>query len=547
MKVIPIDVPELGNRSYIVHDGSSAIVIDPSRKTKQIINQAKKAKVKIVAVFETHIHNDYVTGGFALAKELGCDYYVSAEEYVEFERKKIVHEETIKIGELEITALASPGHTHHHLSYLVVQKKSKPVLFSGGSLLYGAVGRTDLVSPESTAELAKAQYRTAQFFVDRLDPATELYPTHGFGSFCAATETEHISASTIKHQLKTNSAYTAENEASFVKELIKSLDAYPSYYAYMASFNLKGPIDPKLDSPKPLNKQAILRALHAGAAVIDMRSRIAYAVEHLPGSYNIELSNSLATYVGWLFAWETPVILVAASAKAISEAQEQLSLIGRDIISGKITPTELLKSNNNTASYAVRGFVDVPDALKNGNVSILDVRRRLEWEKGHIPKARHIPIHELINRINEIAKDKEVWVHCASGFRASIAASILSGNGYDVVLIDDNYENASKAGLIPIVKQKFVAEIIAGKSQLVDVREDSEWEKGHAKEALHMPLGRLLDNDFGELTTKKPTYIYCATGERSGMAENYLKQVGFEVINIGGLDDWIHAGGSIGY
>jgi hydroxyacylglutathione hydrolase len=545
MKIIAIDVPELGNRSYIVHDGTIGIVIDPSRRTAEFIAAAKKAKIEIGAVFETHVHNDYVTGGYALAQQLAKPYYVSAHEQVGFERQDISPEQSVRIGTLEVIALASPGHTHHHLAYLVTQKRAKPALFSGGSLLYGAVGRTDLVSAEATVPLAKAQYRTAQFFVDRLDPATELYPTHGFGSFCAATETEHVAVSTMKHQMKTNQAYTAKNESSFVKELLKNLDAYPAYYAQMAPSNAKGPTEPNLAAPKRLTREAVLRALHDGAAIIDMRSRTAYAAEHLAGTYNIELGNSLATYAGWLFAWETPLILVAATSQEITIAHEQLSLIGREIVAGKIAATDLLKSTNQATTYPVCTFADLPDALARKHVTVLDVRRRLEWQKGHLPQAKHVPLHELTMRLDELPSDTEVWVHCASGFRAGIAASILSGNGYHPVLIDDNYENAKKAGLFPVKKRAFVAEIAAGKAQLLDVRDDAEWQTGHAKGALHIPVGQLLSEGLEALPKNARIYLYCASGQRSGMAEQYLTSQGYHATNIGGLSDWVQAGGSI--
>jgi hydroxyacylglutathione hydrolase len=545
MTVIAIDIPELGNRSYLIHDGTVAIVVDPSRRTQQITDIAKAASVSIAAVFETHIHNDYVTGGYTLSRKLNIPYYVSAHDHVHFEREKIDHEQTVTVGKLSVTALASPGHTSHHLSYLVEQTAAPAALFSGGSLLYGAVGRTDLVSAEDTLPLARAQYQTARFFVDRLQPSTVLYPTHGFGSFCAATDTENVALSTIAQQLKSNQVYTAKDESSFVEELVSGLDAYPAYYAYMASANLKGPLSPSLDAPAQLTKEAVMQAMHTGAAIIDMRSRTAYAAKHTLGTYNIELSDDLATYVGWLIEWDAPLILVASSAREVAQAQEQLSLIGRDVIAGKIQPAELLKDPTELGLYPVRSFVDLAAALPTGNVLVLDVRRKLEWQKGHIPKAVHIPLHELRTRLTELSGDREIWIHCASGFRASIAASILSGAGNKVVLINDNYTNVRKAGLLPIHKQKFVDDIAKNQAQLLDVRDNSEWKDEHAKGATHIPLGQLLDGDTASLIIEKPVYVYCEMGERSGMAASFLNGQGFSATNIGGLTDWVQAGGTI--
>lgn len=445
MNVTALDVPELGNRSYIIHDGEIAVVVDPSRRSQEFINRAKELGVAIKAVFETHIHNDYVTGGYALAQKLGAPYYVSAEDEVSFAREEVEPDQTINVGKLKITALKSPGHTFHHLSYLIEEPDSAPALFSGGSLLYGAVGRPDLVSAESTAPLANAQYQTAQFFIERLTPETRLYPTHGFGSFCAATDTESVDVSTLAEQLKTNHAYTSKDQESFVRELINGLDAYPSYYAYMGPANLKGPLEPSLEDPSLLTKEAVMRALHEGAAIVDMRSRTAYAAEHVPGTYSIELSNSLATYVGWLIAWEAPLILVAESSEEVKMAREQLSLIGREIVAGQVRPADLLQGLGKPSSYPVRSFADL--AIIQDETKVLDVRRNAEWKKDHIKNALHIPLHELSSRLKEVPEDHEVWVHCGSGFRASIGASILSGAGKEPVLIDDSFDKAKQAGL----------------------------------------------------------------------------------------------------
>lgn len=541
MNVIPIDIPELGNRSYLVHDGAAAIVIDPSRRTKQIIDIAKKENVTIRAVFETHVHNDYVTGGLALAQQLKIPYYVSAHDEVSFSREPIEPDQLVIVGKLLITALAAPGHTYHHLGYLVTSEPELPAFFSGGSLLYGAVGRTDLVSDADTRPLAKAQYQTAQYFRDRLDPATKLYPTHGFGSFCAAAQTDEVSVSTLKQQIATNNVYNAKDENSFIDELIAGLDDYPAYYTYMAAANLQGPAAPHLNPPAQLTKASVMSALHSGVAVVDMRTRTAYAEKHVTGTYNVELSKDLATYVGWLIEWDTPLILVAGSEKDVTTAQEQLSLIGREVTGGQIGAPELL---TDTASYPVQNFADLQLAQTKGDLTILDVRRNSEFEKRQIPNALHIPLHELQHRLPELDTDKPIWVHCSNGFRASIAASVLSSKQIDVILINDDFSRATKAGLIPIEQKPFVDEVASGSAQLVDVRDDEEWQAGHAKGALHMPLGQILESDTDALDMHKPIYLYCDTGDRSGMAENFLSSMGYNAVNIGGITDWIQAGGS---
>lgn len=156
----------------------------------------------------------------------------------------------------------------------------------------------------------------------------------------------------------------------------------------------------------------------------------------------------------------------------------------------------------------------------------------------------HIPLHELSDRLTEVPTDTDIWVHCSSGFRASIAASILSGQKRRVTLINDDFKNATAAGLIPIEKKPYIKEISDGIAQLVDVRDDAEWQAGHAVGAIHMPLGQILEGDTAELDTIKPIYLYCDTGDRSGMAENYLSSMGYQATNIGGITDWVQAGGT---
>lgn len=541
MNIIPIDVPELGNRSYLIHDGRDAVLIDPSRRIQQIATIAQKEQVRIRAIFETHVHNDYITGGFSLGRQLKIPYYISGHDNIAFSHEHIESEQSIAIGTLTITAIATPGHTHHHTGYLVSTGKAVPAFFSGGSLLYGAVGRTDLVSEKYTKPLAEAQYKTAHYLAKRLRPDTKLYPTHGFGSFCAANQAEDVSVSTLAHQLKVNPAYTATDLETFVKELVAGLDTYPAYYAHMSPANAEGPLIPQLTAPAKLSRESLLAAVHSGAGVVDIRSRTAYAAQHLPGTYSIEASNELATYIGWLIAWDAPLILIAESPEAVASAQEQLSLIGRDIVDGQITPSNALNSAD-VKSYPVHTFADLTETSRRP--TILDVRRQSEWQKAHVDHAIHIPLHELRTRLDELSNDSPIWVYCSSGFRASIAASILASNRRDVVLVDDSFSSALKLGLVPVTRQPFVGEVHAGGSQLVDIRDDAEWNAGHAEGALHMPLGRIMGGDLEPLDIRKPVYLYCETGERSGMAEDFLRSMGFDATNIGSLNDWLQAGGS---
>ena len=207
MEVITIETPQLGDRTYLVHDGAVGVVIDPQRDTDRVEKAVSDAGVRITHVAETHIHNDYVTGGLQLAQDHNAAYLVNAADDVPYTRQPISDGETVQVGRMVLKAVATPGHTHHHLSYIVTDG-GRQAVFSGGSLLYGSVGRTDLVSEEDTVPLTHHQYRSVRRLVDEAGKDAGLYPTHGFGSFCSSGPASGAESSTIGEQLNDCLLYT---------------------------------------------------------------------------------------------------------------------------------------------------------------------------------------------------------------------------------------------------------------------------------------------------------------------------------------------------
>jgi len=189
-EVVTIETTGLGDRSYLIHDGNTAVVVDPQRDLDRVLLAAQASAVRIALVLETHIHNDYVTGGLALAEATGADYIVAATEDVGFHRTAARNGDQFTFGSLALTAVSTPGHTPAHLSYVLHDSTSHPVaVFTGGSMLFGAVGRTDLISADQTEWLTRAQYRSVRRLAEELPDDVAVYPTHGFGSFCSATPT----------------------------------------------------------------------------------------------------------------------------------------------------------------------------------------------------------------------------------------------------------------------------------------------------------------------------------------------------------------------
>jgi glyoxylase-like metal-dependent hydrolase (beta-lactamase superfamily II)/rhodanese-related sulfurtransferase len=445
MEVVTIETPQLGDRSYLVHDGEVGVVIDPQRDTDRVDKAIADAGVRITHVAETHIHNDYVTGGLQLARDHNAAYLVSAEDNVPYERQPISDGDSVRVGRMVLKAVATPGHTHHHLSYIVTDGDRQAV-FSGGSLLYGSVGRTDLVSAEDTVPLTHHQYASVRKLAQEAGTDAGLYPTHGFGSFCSSGPASGAESSTIGEQLAENHALTDPDEEHFVRELIHNLTAYPSYYAHMAPINLAGPTAPDLDVPDSLDGEELAARLERGEWVVDLRNRIAFAGNHLRGSVSFEYGDGtkFTAFLGWVLPWHEKLTLVG-ERQDVEDAIRDLSRIGIDNPDAAIgaRPADLAPGAA-TSSYESVGWQEVLQRPKEDR--ILDVRRTDEFEESHIQDAVNIPLHELLRRMDEVPAGR-LWVHCGSGYRSAVAASLLQRAGRDVVHVDAKFRRAEKAGL----------------------------------------------------------------------------------------------------
>ena len=442
MDILTVETSSLGDRSYVVHDGAVAAVIDPQRDIDRVTALLEDHQLTLAAVFETHVHNDYVTGGYQLARDTGAAYYVSGDEQLGFDSTPIRDGQAVEIGTFIVRAMHTPGHTPTHLSYVVAEGERDVAVFTGGSLLYGSVGRTDLIAADQTDQLTRLQYRSARRLATELADGVEVRPTHGFGSFCSSGDTTGTSESTVGTERRNNQALTIGDEDEFVRMLIAGLDDYPAYYAHMGPINRSGPGDVDLSRPGLVDTAELLRRIHAGEWVVDLRTRTAFARDHVTGTINIELADSASTYLGWLIPWNTPVTLLADSAGDIAEMQRQLVRIGIDRPAGQFPEgVDAVGSVAPRSTYAVSDFAGLRQAVDaQRDIAVVDARRTLEWDDGHLPMAIHIPLHEIEQRLREVP-DTEIWVHCASGYRASIAASLLARAGRRVVLVDDEFDD----------------------------------------------------------------------------------------------------------
>ncbi|WP_107771247.1 MBL fold metallo-hydrolase [Nocardioides sediminis] len=449
LDVIPIETPTLGDRSYLVHDGEVAFVVDPQRDIDRVLDLLEEHGVRLTHVFETHIHNDYVTGGLALAQRTGAQYLVNGEDDVSFTRTPLADGQVVEVGgRMRVTALATPGHTFTHLSYALTDRgpdgDEHVAVFSGGSLLYGATGRPDLLGPEHTDALVRHQHASAHRLAELLPDEAEVFPTHGFGSFCSATQSE-ATESTIGQEKRSNPVLT-QDEETYVRELLDGLGAYPAYYAHMGPANAGGPSEPDLSPPSVADAAELRRRIETGEWVVDLRNRTAFAAGHAPGTLNFGLDGGFATYLGWLVSWGTPITLLGETAEDVAEAQRELVRIGIDRPAAHATGGPEDWTDRELASFPTATFADLADVRHHREVVVLDVRRTDEYDAARIAGAVNVPIHELPRRLDEVPAG-EVWVHCAGGYRASVAASFLSAAGRSLVAIDDSFDNAGQVGL----------------------------------------------------------------------------------------------------
>ncbi|TXC97383.1 MBL fold metallo-hydrolase [Streptomyces sp. ISID311] len=441
-----IDLEGLGNRSYLAGGRQTAVAVDPPRDFDRVLAVAARRGVRISHVVETHIHNDYVTGGLELARVTGAAYLVPAGAHVAFTRVPVADGDTVTVDSgLQLRAVATPGHTSHHTSYVLQEQGASVAAFTGGSLLIGTVGRPDLVEPRLTEQLARAQHASAHRLAAELPDETPVLPTHGFGSFCSSAQADG-DATTIGKEKSANAALTTDVD-SFVVQLIAGLDDAPAYYTHMGPANAAGPTPVDLTPPALADADEIAARLADGEWVVDLRNRVAFAEGHVAGSFNFEADGKIATYLAWLIPWGKPVTLLAESPEQLAAAQRELVRVGidRPAAAATGTPQEWVPEGDSPASFPRSTFAGLAEHGTD-DIVVLDVRRDSERVAGYLEGSVHIPLHQLHKRLGEVPAGT-IWVHCAGGMRAGIAASLLDAGGRDVVAVDDGFDAAEGAGL----------------------------------------------------------------------------------------------------
>ena len=417
-----VPAPELGNASFLVADRERgvALVIDPLRDISRYLRIADSLGVKVTSALDTHLHNDFVSGRRELAAAVGTNI------------AELTPGHDLPLGEITIQALHTPGHTPDHLSYLLIERDRPRALFSGGAVMIGAIARTDLFGPHLAVQLALEALRTLQVRLRGLPDDIAVFPTHGSGSFCG-TGGHSGHETTLGHERATNPFFQTTEVMQFLARALNQ-QRYPAYYRDMAAINLAGPkllgIDPA--PPRKLSADAVAALIDEGAAVVDVRQGRDYDTGHIPGSYGVGLDGPFSAWVGWLVPRGRTIVLAGGTDAQHREAQRQLYRIGFDSVAGALDGG-MDAWHAGGRELSIFETVDVEDMaawiLSAEPMTVVDARDEHEWAAGHVPGAIHMYVPDVSHRADEIPTVAPVAVHCASGYRAGIAASLLEQAG----------------------------------------------------------------------------------------------------------------------
>lgn len=435
MKVKLFETEGLGDNSYIVQSGKEVAIVDPQRDVWRFTEMIDENDLKLKYILETHVHNDYISGALELKDRYrGVDLALPKLGDYEFEHKGVREGDSLKLGTVELSVLDTPGHTYEHISWVAKQGKQELGAFTGGSLIVGSAGRTDLLGHDHTHELTKLQFESMQKY-RQFSNDLKIYPTHGQGSFCTSANTDASRTSTLEREYQINQALKIKEEQEFIKTILSGLKKYPDYYPYMAPINKKGPkIYGNLPEPKPLNLEEF-KEVSKTATIVDTRHGKDFARIHVPNSYNFQMANSTFSYIGWILPFNSPIVIISGDdyQSDAFELTTQLFRIGFENVKGYLDGgiQTWIEAGQKTKSYHAEDVHEID--LGNINPSrMIDIRDPEEIKETPMDGVSTIFLSEIPQK--NLQKDN-YYVYCVSGQRAATAASLLELAGKDVTLI----------------------------------------------------------------------------------------------------------------
>lgn len=463
-----ISTPGLSINSYLLGDEKTkeCVVIDPTRYVVPYIVQAQNAGLDIVGILETHVHADFVSGSKELKHQLNEKPHIYAsgmggEQWVPIYTDRVVKQGTqLKIGDLRLEALHTPGHTPEHVVWICYDESRSShcpwFVFTGDCLFVGSIGRPDLLGKDETSVLASHYYHTLFEVLASLPDFVEILPTHGEGSLCGKA-LKARSTSTLGYERLFNSSFKKEPEEQWINHLLKGVLPVPPYFKRLKKNNLLG--SPLLSSLRVIKwEEEDKKPSIAQLFLLDIRHPEVFASSHLMGSLNIPFSSTFSQWAGWMLPEHTPIGLVIENKSICLEVIEQLRLMGFDQDIWMIE----LGINNLDFSYPLSSFamMEAEELAQHQPhfqfLYVLDVRTSEEWNLGHILGSHHLELNALENSLSQLPHDQSIVLVCRSGHRASLAASLLRKHGFaSLVNLRGGIQAWKQAGLpIALGKEK---------------------------------------------------------------------------------------------
>ena len=431
-ELIPLVDEGLGNSAYLLELGDGrALAVDPSLDLRAVMRAAGQRGLRIAYTAETHLHADFLSGVRQLAHDHGTQVLASAAGDRGYGHRRLVDGDEVDLSGLRLRALATPGHTDEHLSYVVLDGSREVGVFTGGSLIVGAAARTDLLGADRTEESARAQYRSLRRLA-ALPDATAVWPTHGAGSFCSAPPGADRTSS-IGAEKATNTLLATPDEETFVAQLVASLGSYPVYFDRLGEVNRRGsaPVTAEPGLP-PLDAAAVRRLLSEGGIVLDVRPMADYAAGHVPSSMSIPLRAQFATWLGWVVPPDVPIVVVRNPDQDPADILWPALAIGYHSIVGElvggVAAWEAVDGRLAKTRLVTPSQVDTP--------VVIDVRQHSEHATGHLPGAALVELGSLASHAIDLPAGA-VTVMCGHGERAATGASLLERAGRTNVSILD--------------------------------------------------------------------------------------------------------------
>lgn len=554
--------PGLAEVAYLIADEAAgeAAVIDPRRDIDAYLDWAQERGLRLVAILETHVHADFVSGARELAAATDATIYASRLGNTEFPHVPLDDGDEVTVGNLRLRALWTPGHTPEHLSYLLfdpAQGAAPVAMYSGDVLFAGEIGRPDLLGPEAQQRLIVQLYDTVEQRLKFLPDDLVVYPGHTAGSPCGKRigDAPHT---TIGQERALNYAFNQPDREHFMRSVMAGMPKPPAYYPVMKRVNKVGPVLLRdLPAAQPLSAGDVAARQKAGALVLDARPAAQFAQGHIPGAVTLPLGPSFAIWAGWLTPYDREVILVLEADEQLAEAQTELRRIGIDRLAGYLAGGMAAWQQTGFPQSSLETIQPAELAARFADYRVLDVRDPSEFESGHLPGAINAPAGDLAQgAAAPAAVAGKTAIICGSGYRSALAASLLQQQGFaGIVNVAGGMAAWSAAGLpfgaaenaarppagepLEITLGEYLAARPGVSLQVVDVRGQDEWSGGHLQEARLVPLDQLPARQH-ELDPGLPVITVCRSGRRSLEAASYLREQGFSHARslAGGMIAW---------